>query len=294
MCASESSSEMNNQSQVIHVENPTTFGQRRPREPRSLIESMTRPLSHLPATTNDDIDTLWRFMDWWKYEDLISRRALWMSTAKTLDKGEGLHVHPVQLHNNAVWHSDLQMIRLARERFLVSCWHESSRENEYMWNKYTKSADSVVIQTSAHRLSHCFTYSRYAFLHRVQYTQYPLVILSSPGSSNMTSPVLYKTLDFAKDKEVRLICEPDLLNSVTLRTVNNDGTITEHESWNPKKHGDPRLLHVDPFVLVAEVRPHPDSDYEQMKKKISQLHSQALQGRARQPFVEVSKSDYFT
>ena len=45
---------------------------------------------------------------------------------------------------------------------------------------------------------------------------------------------------------------------------------------------------------VAEVRPHPDSDYERMKKKISLLHSQALQGRVRQPFVHVSKSDYFT
>ena len=72
-CTSESSSEMNNPPQVIHVANPTTYGQRRPRKPRSYLEAMTRPLDHLPATTNDDIDTLWRYMDWWKYEDLIAK-----------------------------------------------------------------------------------------------------------------------------------------------------------------------------------------------------------------------------
>ena len=83
-------SEMNNQPQVIHVANPTTYSQRRPTKTQSLLEVMTEPLDHLPTTTNANINTLWRYMDWWKYEDLIASRALWMSTAKTLDKGEGL------------------------------------------------------------------------------------------------------------------------------------------------------------------------------------------------------------
>ena len=292
-CTSESSSEMNNQPQVIHVANPTTYGQRRPRKPRSYLEAMTRPLDHLPATTNDDIDTLWRYMDWWKYEDLIAKQALWMSTAKTLDQGEGLHVRLVPM-NRAVFQTDKKLIEYARERFLISCWHESERENEHMWNQYTETVDSIAVKTSAHRLSRCFTYPRHAVLHRVQYTPDPLVILSAPGSSDMKASILYKSLRFASDKEVRFICEPDVRIRVIQRTITGNGHTVEQESWNPQKHGDPRMLHVDPFVLVGEVRPHPDSDYEQMKKKISQLHSQALQGRASQPYVAVSKSDYFT
>ena len=293
MCTSESSSEMNNQSQVIHVANPTTYGQRRPLRAQSPLDTMTEPLDHLPATTNANIDTLWRYMDWWKYERLIARRALWMSTAKTLDKGEGLHVRLVPM-NSAVLQTHTEWIEHARERFLISCWHESERENEHMWSRYTDTVDSVAVKTSAHRLSRCFTYPRHAVLHRVQYTRDPLVILSAPGSFDMTASVLYKSLSFASDKEVRLICEPDVRIRVIQRTITGNGDTVEQESWNPQKHGDPWMLHVDPFVLVAEVRPHPDSDYEQMKKKISQLHSQALQGRASQPCVAVGKSDYST
>ena len=110
----------------------------------------------------------------------------------------------------------------------------------------------------------------------------------------MTASVLYKSLSFAGDKEVRLICEPDLRIRVSQRTITGNGDMVEEESWDPQKHGDPRMLHVDPFVLVAEVRPHPDSDYQQMKKKIDRLHSQALQGRAARPFVAVGQSDYCT
>ena len=290
---SEPSSTMNNQSHVIHVANPTTYGQRPRLEAQSPLEAMTRPLDHLPVTTNADIDTLWRYMDWWKYEDLIERRALWMSTAKTLDKGEGLHVCLVPM-NRAVFQTDMQLIENARECFLISCWHESERENQHMWHQYTKTVDSVAVKTSAHRLNKCFTYPRYAVLHRVQYTHDPLVILSAPGSSDMTASVLYKSLSFAGDKEVRLICEPDLRIRVSQRTITGNGDMVEEESWDPQKHGDPRMLHVDPFVLVAEVRPHPDSDYQQMKKKIDRLHSQALQGRAARPFVAVGQSDYCT
>ena len=292
-CPSESSSEMNNQSQVIHVANPTTYNQRRPTKTQSLLEVMTEPLDHLPATTNANINTFWRYMDWWKYEDLITRRALWMSTAKTLDQGEGLHVRLVPM-NSAVLQTRRKWIEYARGHFLISCWHESEPENEYMWNRYTETVDSVAVKTSAHRLSKCFTYPRHATLHRVQYTRDPLVILSAPGSFDMTASVLYKSFSFAKDKEVRLICEPDLRIRVTQRTIGSTGDIEEQEGWNPQKHGDPWMLHVDPFVVVAEVRPHPDSDYERMKKKISLLHSQALQGRASQPCVAVGKSDYFT
>ena len=120
-------------------------------------------------------------MDWWKYEDLMAKRALWMSTAKALDTGEGGHTL-VGPGNTAVQRTLQKWIEHARDRFLISCWHESDRENEYMWRQYTETMDSVVIKTSAHQLSECFTYPRHAVLHRVQYTRQPLFIPSTPGS----------------------------------------------------------------------------------------------------------------
>ena len=104
--------------------------------------------------------------------------------------------------------------------------------------------------------------------------------------------VLYKGVESASDKEVRLICEPDLRIRVIERRNAADGGVVERESWNPGKHGDPQLLQVDPFVLVAEVRPHPKSDHEEMRRKITRLHSRALQGDANQPYVVVGESEY--
>ena len=194
--------------------------------------------------------------------------------------------------NIAVQRSLLKWIEHARDRFLISCWHESDRENEYMWLQYTQTMDSVVIKTSPRRLSECFTYPRFAVLHRVQYTRHPLSIPSTPGSFDMYAPVLYKSVESASDKEVRLICEPDLRMRVVERRSVVDGGVVELESWNPGKHGDPRLLQVDPFMLVGEVRPHPESDHEEMRQKITRLHSRALQGEASQPYTAVGRSEY--
>ena len=287
----ENRNEMANQPQVIHATNPATYGQRPQRDTRLRLGTMTEPLEHLPLSTNDGLDVLWRYMDWWKYEDLMAKRALWMSTARTLDTGEGEHVL-VGPENRAVQRSHRQWIEHVRDRLLISCWHESDRENEYMWLQYTKTMDSVVIKTTARRLSECFAYSRYAVLHRVQYVREPLSISSTPGSCDLHASVLYKSVESASDQEVRLICEPDLRIKVFERRSAADGSVEELESWNPDKHGDPRLLQVDPFMLVSEVRPHPESDHEEMRQKITRLHSRALQGLASQPYVAVGESEY--
>ncbi len=218
---------------------PMTSDQLQPRKQKTAVEALTEPLLHLPADTNSDLGGLWRYVDWWKYEHLVESSTLWLSTAAELDHGEGEFVQYAAA-NPAVYGSMRMIHQHALGHFLISCWHEAEHENAHMWDEYTRSPDSVVIQTNAHRMSDCFTYPRYARLHRVQYTQSPLVVVCEAGHADMHSSVLYKHTHFAGDQEVRLICEPDLRITIRRRTHSSDGTVVEHESWDPGLHGHPR------------------------------------------------------
>ena len=50
-------------------------------EPTTLLSHTSRPLAHLPDNINEDLDTLWRYMDYWKYEKLIETRSLYLANA---------------------------------------------------------------------------------------------------------------------------------------------------------------------------------------------------------------------
>lgn len=269
---------------------PMTSDQVQPHERNTPVDALTEPLMHLPADTNSDLGALWRYMDWFKYEHLVHSGTLWLSTAAELDDGEGEFVQ-YAVANPAVYRSTRMIHRHALGHFLISCWHEAEHENAHMWDAYASSPDSVVIKTTAHRMGNCFTYPRYARLHRVQYTESPLAVVCEAGHTDVHSSVLYKHTRFAGDQEVRLICEPDLRITIKRQTQRSDGTVVEHESWDPDRHGKPRFLHVDPFVLVSEVRPHPHADYEDMKAKIMVLHAAALTDRASRPYVPIRPSE---
>ena len=49
-----------------------------------MVRHITEPLAHLPADTNVGIKVLRRYMDYWKYKDLVRRGAIYMSTAEQL------------------------------------------------------------------------------------------------------------------------------------------------------------------------------------------------------------------
>ena len=53
-------------------------------EPTTMLGHTSRPLAHLPEDTNEDIGTLWRYMDYWKYEDLVRTRSLYVCESHSI------------------------------------------------------------------------------------------------------------------------------------------------------------------------------------------------------------------
>ena len=97
----------------LDVVKPSMRDRHKSRPSKSLRDKMTRPLSHLPSDTNDDIGTLWRYMDWWKYEDVVQSGTLWMSTAVELDDREGQFLQYV-VANDAVYRTQRTWDQYAR------------------------------------------------------------------------------------------------------------------------------------------------------------------------------------
>src|SRR5947199_9855683 len=116
-----------------------------------------------PYTAVRASQLLWRYLDFWKFEDLLRRSALYFSRPdKFIDPFEGrfsqanstkMSVSDAAFH--AAYHiapfgKDLEASQeIMRRCVFVSCWHLNSKETPQMWDAYTSGPDSVVISTSA-------------------------------------------------------------------------------------------------------------------------------------------------
>ena len=238
-----------------------------------VMRDLLRPMARLPDDTNVGIMVLRRYMDYWKYKELVRHGAIYMSTAEELhdsDAMEGLHVR-YQVPHNAVGDRTYRTLQAlttdSLTRFLVSCWCELPDESEQMWEQYTTSSNSVVLVTTPYRISRGLRYPRYVRLHRMQYRDEPHPVDCSPGFLDIHATILHKRTEFQDEKEVRLIAEKD--TRISGATVDNK-TGERIEGWQPHVDGPPHLLHILPSA-ISEVRTHPDAD-DELVDKIEYLH----------------------
>lgn len=111
-------------------------------------------------------EALWRYMDFKKFEDLLTRSALYFSRPdKFIDPFEGrfsVGNSTKVSASDAAFHSAYQFPpfddqlkeaqEIMRHVVFISCWHRSNKESREMWNAYTSGPESVLISTSAKTL----------------------------------------------------------------------------------------------------------------------------------------------
>jgi hypothetical protein len=133
----------------------------RPAGPIVPIHPDDWPYGKLPGS-----ETLWRYMDFFKFEDLLTRSALYFSRPdKFTDPFEG-RFSPGNATNvsasDAAFYSAYRMEsfnkqltasqEIMRHVIFISCWQRGNKEDREMWNAYTSSSESVVISTSVKAL----------------------------------------------------------------------------------------------------------------------------------------------
>lgn len=131
------------------------------------------------------MDTIWRYMDLWKFESILSKKALFFSTAASQEDGfEGIYpphakinrarqienlpeeAKPFALHNQEVFEQQ------SKYEIILSCWHINEDENPRMWKEYIQELPGIAIKTSKQSLQDCFTVFSHPHLVTIENVQY--------------------------------------------------------------------------------------------------------------------------
>ncbi len=110
-------------------------------------------------------EILWRYMEMWKFQDLLSRSALYFSRPdKFIDPFEGRLSQAnatTMSASDAAFYAAYRMnpaeeakegLEVMRHVVFISCWHRATKESREMWDAYTTEQDIVVITSSGKAL----------------------------------------------------------------------------------------------------------------------------------------------
>jgi hypothetical protein len=145
---------------------------------------------------------IWRYMDLFKFEDLLSTKSLFFSRIDNFgDLFEG--------RSSDKFHSIFEKYK---KYTCANCWNQNDYESNLMWESYIKEDQEkgIAIQSSISKLRNCFKDSECE-----QYIGTVIYDNSDLKPENLSlKPFFRKKKEFESEKEIRVICQKmDLLNS---------------------------------------------------------------------------------
>lgn len=119
-----------------------------------------------PNSDIADSEILWRYMDFRKFEDLLTKSALYFARCDRFkDPFEGRFSPANSVGMSASQKALLEAYPIAwsrqeaeafheihRQCIFISCWHRAKKESREMWDAYTSNPESIVITTSGKAL----------------------------------------------------------------------------------------------------------------------------------------------
>jgi hypothetical protein len=183
---------------------------------------------------SSDKTVIWRYMDFTKFVDLISKKALFFVKSSNFeDPFEG--IYPMKItEGNKVFHKEAARLR---DFCYVNCWHMNEHESAAMWNLYLSTQEGVAIKSTSGGLKKAFENCDESILiSKVKYWNYEEDVdklyketKDKLGSSTI-NPVVFKRSSFEHEKELRLIYnqfkigaeEPPKAFGVLIETEMND------------------------------------------------------------------------
>jgi hypothetical protein len=224
-----------------------------------------------PCRTLAPSETLWRYMDLWKFEDMLLRSALFFARQDRFTdpfegrfsdgNSAGLSTSDQAFYDAyGVSQPTKEQLETHRHCVFISCWHRNTKESREMWNAYTANSDSLVVTTSAKAL--------YQFL--------PGEIMKSPvkyhganfarshtfGSNTLS---FYKPSGYSFEKEFRM-----------LRNLGEDESVLYD---NPSDYG--RYVKFTPKKVIHRVVTHPRAT-EALRRKVDALMGDYLKAIRRE------------
>ena len=187
---------------------------------------------HKDFETPEDERKIWRYMDFIKFVDIISRKKLFFSTVDRLgDPFEGSYPKAYidyfnanldkifipetwKLFNRKQAPKGFSRARKSRRKYVaVSCWNMQEEESAALWKLYCSTFNGIAIQSTINRLKNSLKDERRdIYIGKVKYIDH----YSQPPSDSLSddffpNPFIYKGKSFAFENEVRAVTKlPEL------------------------------------------------------------------------------------
>lgn len=174
---------------------------------------------HEQFNTPNKETVIWKYMDLFKFLDLISSKELFMlRTDLFMDKSDGVNrntvehykellpsVTPFVLENFGTY--QMQINQKVRKGSFVNCWHINNHESSVMWDAYSNSNGGIAIKTTISKVIDSIIDERNIYISEVEYSNGPIPL------DNAYYPLVIKKPQFKDERELRLFyVEPDVVD----------------------------------------------------------------------------------
>ncbi|MGA2030464.1 MAG: hypothetical protein ABSG87_10380 [Verrucomicrobiota bacterium] len=201
---------------------------------------------------------IWHYMEFWKFENLINEKCLYFRRSDKLDDDmEGKYAEANRNYTTAMYERFLKAYPIQdnhehretgneafRHAVFINCWHLNRVENMAMWERFTKTENSVVLRTTVRRLFQSVSElnpntNKMELKPIVSKVSYAPQTIPRPEWSHY-GPYFYKDTKFMDEREFRLIIHPPENHAIGEEDV-------------------AQKLSIDPVALIEQIIIHPRS-----------------------------------
>jgi len=211
----------------------------------------------------DDTDTVWRYIDFSQYVNLLTTGETWFSRVDQFDDPhEGMpSAKTLEVSSEE---SDIltQKFEDIQQWVYASCWHRNPVQSDGMWKLYLSSDTGVAIQSTVGDLRSAFTTDHDLFCARVNYIDWDDVVVPL---SSVIAPSLHKRRCFKHEREFRIILR--------------------HKKWRSEPYhpyekpitdaGLPISTSLDTLIKKVYTAPKADKWFHKTVEKITEEHTNA-------------------
>ncbi len=163
-------------------------------------------------TQPKDNDTLWRYMSFEKFANILATRSLFFTRAdKYDDKFEGYIPEAIMRYYGS---PNIRIDPNLRQYIMCNCWHKGTEESMAMWDKYHLRNSGIAIKTTMRKLMDSLPDEPNIFIGKVDYevesteNQNPIDMHENMSPESLLHYLyFYKRKPFEYEHEVRAIID---------------------------------------------------------------------------------------
>lgn len=210
---------------------------------------------------------IWRYMDFTKFVSMLENKGIFFpSLAMFDDPFEGSYskgnkkLRPlINKHKNmdsnkiSIGH----LIQEIRNQIFANCWHMNEYESAGMWSLYSKTNESICLQSTYTILRECF--GNEIPIGEVKYIDYEREWIPE---NNILAPFLYKRKSFKHEQEIRAIINLSGIDTIA------DGYLNKFNNNNLPKSGIWKHIDLNKLIVKINIAPYAPEWFSDLVKKV--------------------------